>query len=247
MGLIETFEQQGQFLFRWRGQVPLLFVLITIPVGLSERESWVVMSKEKETILLLFSIVFAILGHLFRALAVGRRQVQTSGRNRSHQVASFLNTKDLYSVVRHPLYFGNFLIWVGLTIYFGIFWFAVLVWVFYAWYYERIMFTEEQFLRQKFGQKFTDWSNRVPALFPSFKNYQPSGNQLSWRIILKNEYPGAVSTLSTFWFIALMRYCIVHKSFIPEMSQIYFALFILVFGVTFKLLKKYTGLFYEND
>jgi protein-S-isoprenylcysteine O-methyltransferase Ste14 len=247
MGLIETFEHQGQFLFRWRGQIPLLFVLLAIPIGFLERESWVVMSKEKEIFLLIFSIIFIVIGHLFRALAVGRRQVQTSGRNRSHQVATFLNTKDLYSTVRHPLYFGNFMIWVGLTIYFGIFWFAVFVWVLYAWYYERIMFTEEQFLRQKFGQVFKDWSMRVPAFFPSFKNYQPSGNKLSWRIILKNEYPGAISTLSTFWFISVMRYCTVQKTYIPEMSLIYFALFIFVFGVTFKFLKKYTGLFFEND
>ncbi|MGB8874133.1 MAG: hypothetical protein WCC75_12145, partial [Desulfobaccales bacterium] len=39
----------------------------------------------------------------------------TSGRNTQGQVAETLNTTGIYSLVRNPLYLGNFLIWLGLS------------------------------------------------------------------------------------------------------------------------------------
>ncbi|NLL27934.1 MAG: DUF1295 domain-containing protein [Bacteroidales bacterium] len=42
-----------------------------------------------------------------------------SGKNTEKQIADFLNTKGMYSIVRHPLYLGDFLMWLGLFIYIG--------------------------------------------------------------------------------------------------------------------------------
>ena len=64
---------------------------------------------------------------------------------------STLNTSGLYSVVRHPLYLGNYLMWLGVALFSRTWWAPVIVSLVFWLYYERIMFAEEEFLRRQFG------------------------------------------------------------------------------------------------
>jgi protein-S-isoprenylcysteine O-methyltransferase Ste14 len=247
MALLETFEKQGQFLFRWRGHIPIIFIFLAIPVLYFEMDYFNRITNEINTLLFVIALVFAFLGHFFRALTVGKRHLQSSGRNRSHQVAAQLNTTDMYSITRHPLYFGNFLIWLALVIYLGHLWFGVLVLLSYLWYYEKIMFTEENFLRNKFGQTYLDWSKNVPTFFPKFLNYKSSGKYWSWRIAAKNEYPGLISTMTTFWFITFLKFYVIHHTFLLSKNLLFTAGLIFLFGVLNKTLKHYSSIYNEDD
>ena len=98
--------------------------------------------------------ILSTLGLALRAAVVGRTPHRTSGRNTLEQVADSLNTTGMYSLVRHPLYLGNFVGWLGVALFprdpvvlLG----SVLA---YAIYYERIMMAEERFLRGRFGGAF---------------------------------------------------------------------------------------------
>ena len=51
----------------------------------------------------------------------------TSGRNTLGQVAEVLNTSGMYSVVRNPLYLGNFVIWLGLALFIKVWWCILIV------------------------------------------------------------------------------------------------------------------------
>jgi len=56
----------------------------------------------------------SILGETIRIFTVGYAPRNTSGRNTiAGQIADELNTSGIYSLVRHPLYLGNFFIWLG--------------------------------------------------------------------------------------------------------------------------------------
>jgi steroid 5-alpha reductase family enzyme len=150
-------------------------------------------------------------------------------------------------MVRHPLYFGNFLIWLGLAFFLGN-WYLTFIFCLFFWlYYERIMFAEEQFLERKFGSNFLNWSEKVPAFFPDYKQFQASENQFSWRIVLKNEYPGALSTMTSFLFLSILLRTADLKELTFVKTDLYFALFILIFGLTFKFLKRKTKVFHEMD
>ena len=241
MALKETLENQGNFLFRYRGHIPIAFILLAIPFAFLDS------SSTNFSLNLGLSLVFVFVGHLVRARTVGRRELHTSGRNRSQQVASKLNTKGWYSMVRHPLYFGNFLIWLGLAFFLGN-WYLTFIFCLLFWlYYERIMFAEEQFLERKFGSNFLNWSEKVPAFFPDYKQFQASENQFSWRIVLKNEYPGALSTMTSFLFLSILLRTADLKELTFVKTDLYFSLFILIFGLTFKFLKRKTKVFHEMD
>src|SRR4030095_3531295 len=90
------------------------------------------------------------------------------------QVAEQLNTSGIYSVVRHPLYLGNYLMWIGIVLFTKNFEFVIIVSLLYWIYYERIMFAEERFLEKKFGESYLSWSLKVPAFIPALGKFQKS-------------------------------------------------------------------------
>ena len=110
MPLKEDFERAGNKLFRWRSYLPLL-VLPLILISLLSPEIESPIDDFWDGVCLFISIA----GLALRILTVGYAPRGTSGRNTREQKAAELNTKGMYSVVRHPIYLGNFLIWLGMA------------------------------------------------------------------------------------------------------------------------------------
>jgi protein-S-isoprenylcysteine O-methyltransferase Ste14 len=247
MTIKKSLEASGNFLFKYRGHIPLIVFLLSVPVAFFTPYYTYSSYKGLDEIILLVSLFLISFGHFIRALTVGRRSIQTSGRNRSHQVAKVLTKTGWYSLVRHPLYFGNYLIWLGLAIFLSNFWFVIILSLLFWIYYERIMFAEESFLEEKFGDEFTNWASNTPSFFPSFKNYLPNPCSFSWRIVAKNEYPGIISSTTSFLLILILKRSILLGYFSFCDSDALFLLIIVVFGVSCKLLKKFTAVFEQMD
>lgn len=126
-----NFQSLGGFFFRFRGQLPLVFLVILIPLSF-----WIKYPLYPENSMIIVQVISSLLilfGIAIRAWVIAQKNPHTSGRNRHEQVAHSLNTSGLYSVTQHPLYMGSFLIWIGICIRFnnliftvGIFLFSVL-------------------------------------------------------------------------------------------------------------------------
>ena len=116
----------------------------------------------------LICLAVSTLGLLIRIYTVGHTPKNTSGRNTAEgQVADEVNTTGIYSLVRHPLYVGNFFMWLGPAMYAADIWFAISFVMLYWVYYERIMYAEEQFLVGKFGEIYASWAKITPAFILS--------------------------------------------------------------------------------
>lgn len=203
MALRDEFAATGGRLFRWRSYLPLAFLPFFVvalrgyaqtPVDERLGSGW-----DITCVLVSFS------GLVFRAFVVGQTPHRTSGRNTLEQVADVLNTSGMYSVVRHPLYLGNFLSWLGIALFTQSPLTVILAVMAFALYYERIMFAEEAFLRSKFRQDFEAWAERTPAFFPRFAQWRPSPAPLSWRLVLRREYSGMFAIVSTFTALEAIR------------------------------------------
>ncbi len=109
------------------------------------------------------------------------------------------------------------------------------------------MFAEEIFLAKKFGDEFQDWAIKTPSFLPSFKNYIPNNCPFSWRVVMKNEYPGIISSATSFLFILILKRIVLLGYFSFCASDALFLLIIVVFGVSCKLLKKFTAVFEKMD
>jgi len=181
-------------------------------------------------------------GLAVRIIAVGRAPVGTSGRNRREQVANTLTTTGIYSVVRHPLYVGNYLIMFGMALWPHVWWLAVLVSCFFCLYYERIMLAEEAFLRERFGAAFEVWSVATPAFIPRLGGWRPSTVTFCWRTVLKREYNGFIVIAGAFFLFDLIGDSFAEGRF--RIGYTWFAFFIasfLIFAVL-RTLKRRTTL-----
>ena len=115
MALLHSFESDGNWLFKRRGWLPVFLFILAVPVVLMTDYSAI--SDQVKTIVAIFAIGLSFVGQWVRAIAVGTTPKGTSGRNTEEQVAESLNSTGIYSVLRHPLYLGNYLMWIGIVVY----------------------------------------------------------------------------------------------------------------------------------
>lgn len=248
MALQEELESQGLWLFKYRGTLPLL--ILAIGTGLFVRtklnpETFFLEETYYELYYEFFCLLISLVGLAVRVYTVGHTPFNTSGRNTEGQVAETLNTSGSYSMVRHPLYVGNFLMWIGPALLTGNFWFIISFILFYWVYYERIMFAEEQFLRKKFGKVYTDWAASVPAFLPRFSNYIKPGLSFSWKKVLKKEKNGLAAT-----FIIFALFNVLGEKLQDKRDYNYFILagcvVSIVMYLVLKFMKKKTALLDES-
>ncbi len=197
MALREEFAQQGEWLFRRRsfGPVALLPILFfAVPqLGALQTELYRQHVAHADIYILawkFFAIAVAAAGLIVRAMVAGYVPVGTSGRNTTGQQADSLNTSGMYSIVRHPLYLGNFLSQFGVLLYLQVWWFALIGVLGFWLYYERIMMAEEAYLTEKFGPSYLEWAARTPAFFPRFRQWQPPATPFSLRTVFRREQSG---------------------------------------------------------
>ena len=68
--------------------------------------------------------------------------------------------------MRNPLYLGNFFMWFAIVLFINVHWFSVLYIMCFWMYYERIIFAEENFLRNKYGERYIEWTTKTPIFIP---------------------------------------------------------------------------------
>ena len=247
MALQEELESQGNWLFRRRSLLPLIVLFVGIWAQIfTIHTSGILFStvlpywQGYECLCLFISLA----GMVIRMYTVGHTPVSTFGRNTAKQVADSLNTTGIYSVVRHPLYLVNFLMWLDIALLTCNIGFTVAFVLGYWIYYERIMYAEEQFLRRKFGDVYLNWAERTPAFFPRFRQFTPSDLPFSWKKVVKKEKNGVFALFLLFsLFDFIVAWQITSVSANPGLCAM-----TLVSGIGYlvlKYIKKHTRLLNE--
>jgi len=203
MALREELRQQGNFLFKNRSYLPILIILPGLWVyvmGLADFDDSRTMNWE------LICLGISIFGLIIRMIAVGFSAENTSGRNTNEgQIADDINKTGPYSVVRHPLYLGNYFMWLGIALLTRNFWFIVAFTFLYWLYYERIMYAEEAFLRDKYGDRYDEWASGVPAFIPALGKWTKSNLSFSWIKIIRQEKAGILNLFLVFFVFKLIE------------------------------------------
>ncbi|MBD3240224.1 MAG: DUF1295 domain-containing protein, partial [Chitinivibrionales bacterium] len=237
MPLKEELRAQGNWLFRHRSHLPLL-ILLLLPVAICELDAGRYLFRWLPWWQFL-SLGVSLLGLLVRAVAVAGAARGTSGRNTRGQKADNLNTTGLYACVRHPLYVGNYLLFLGVTLLTGVWWFVIVGSLLYWLYYERIMYAEEEFLRDKYGDSFVQWASRTPAFLPALGRWT-APPAVSVKRVLKNEYTSVLGLAASFAAVDTLIVSLTTEQFAYSL----FAAAVLGVGavqyVVLRVLRKYT-------
>jgi protein-S-isoprenylcysteine O-methyltransferase Ste14 len=147
-----TSARIGRVLFRFRGFVPIPFLLIPLfASGRQTRNGW------------MLGLAFIVVGEISRIVGVAAAGTVTRRRSRDVQR---LVTYGIFSWMRNPLYVGNFLVWIGFAIGSGVHWFVPVAILFFAIEYTYIVRYEEGVLESIFGQEYLDYKARTPRWIP---------------------------------------------------------------------------------
>lgn len=233
-------ESNGNWLFQRRSYLPIVFFAVII---ISLQDYHFPDSKRRLGQLWeVFCLIISLSGLAIRIVTVGYVSDGTSGRNTKRQKASELNTTGMYSLLRHPLYLGNFLIWLGVAIFAGIWWLAIIMILSYWLYYERIIFAEEKFLQRKFGQEYTDWAKKTPIFLPKFNSWKKPARPFVLRMVIKREHHTVLLIILLFFVLEEAESLITTGSL--ELDPMW--LILLAVGsaqyILFRTLKKHTML-----
>lgn len=163
-------------------------------------------------------IALSFVGVIIRCVTVGYVAPGTSGRSTQEMQASALNETGMYSIVRHPLYLGNFLAMLGLTLALCVWWLVLLYGLAFLLYYERIMLAEEVFLRDRFGERYQTWAAHTPAFIPrlGLGGWRAPEGRFSLKRVLRRENSGLFALLVAFAFVeAAMRLAAGRRPVLP--------------------------------
>jgi len=230
--------EEGNLLFRWRSFVPLL-MLIVMCLGLKDF-TYIGGSHKYDLYWEMICLGISFFGLVIRILTIGYIPKGTSGRNTKKQIADTLNTTGIYSVVRNPLYLGNFFIYLGVVMFLHNIYITIIFILFFWNYYERIIMAEEEFLKTKFGNKYIEWAEKTPAFIPNFKLYQKANLEFSLRNVLKREYNGFFGLVVAMFVLEIMGdYHIYHRLLIDDFWRDLMSISFIIW-VILRSLKKYT-------
>lgn len=238
MALRNHLADQGHFLFRWRSYLPVVLGIPLIVAILQMQWPW-----GSHTVHIYWegvSFAVSLLGLAVRIWTIGHTPEGTSGRNTAEQIANSLNTTGIYSIVRHPLYLGNFLIGLGPMMLPMVAWLPAVYCLAFALYYERIMMAEEDFLRKKFGAVYDEWTERTPAFLPNWSLYQPASLPFSLRNVLKREYTAIAQITIAFCLIEVMEHCVVEHQWEIEPFWLGVGIFGVLQYLILRSMKRYT-------
>jgi hypothetical protein len=113
-------------------------------------------------------LALALVGQIWRIYAAGviykNKQLASTGA---------------YSLVRHPLYLGNFLILVGFTLACAHWGVIAVVAAFFLFYYPAAIRYEDAKLEDIFADEWRSWSKDIPAMFPTSFGWR-ANTDASW-------------------------------------------------------------------
>ena len=238
--------QQGGFLFRWRGYLPLILAPLVIFAMFQSGALEAALGNVVEAAWMALSAAVSLLGLAVRAVTIGCAPAGTSGRNAREQRAEQLNTTGIYSVVRNPLYLGNYLMLLGVSLATMVWWLPVIVTLSFILCYERIIFAEEKFLAEKFGSNYQDWTARTPLFVPRLGQWRRPDLKFSPRNVLRREYNGLYALVVSFTLVELGTDLLGEgMSFAEWLDGDFYWVWIFVAGslifLTLRTLKRHTG------
>jgi len=188
----------GNFLFKHRSftPVPLIILVFIIfrPIDLGKNNIKIN----------LVGLLISLLGEIVRVIAVGFAHTGTSGRE-SYLRADRLNISGIYSIVRNPLYIGNFFIFTGLVIVFFNIFAGLSFIIFLILQYYFVILAEENFLKEKYGLEYEVYCQQVKRIIPTFRGYKRNRTPFNLKKVIFKENDSIFNILAMYLLVLFYK------------------------------------------
>ena len=161
----------GGFLFRWRDY---LFPLTMLSLFASVSPAQTVFGSEAlEHAVDIVALLMILSGVLIRLMVIGFVLVRRNGIAKVVH-ADELYTKGMFGLCRNPLYLGNITIYIGAFLLHGAWPVVIGGTALFLFVYYSIIFSEENYLKGRFGEDYATYCNNTPRLLPRLSNWRDS-------------------------------------------------------------------------
>jgi protein-S-isoprenylcysteine O-methyltransferase Ste14 len=198
--------QIGNFFFKYRN---LIFILLYLALFIPSPP---IFSKEAfGTNYYLWPIIIGltitVTGQLIRGVTIGLAYIIRGGKD-GKVYAEDLVTQGIFNHCRNPLYVGNILMLAGVGILSNSLIYLLVFIPFFLFVYQAIVLAEENFLRNKFGEKFNNYCKRVNRWIPGLNGIGKTfkGMHFKWRRWILKEYNTQYVWLTGITLILLFKY-----------------------------------------
>jgi protein-S-isoprenylcysteine O-methyltransferase Ste14 len=175
----------GNFFFQYRnGLFPLIFVLAAIIL----RPSIMFNSPLADRLIGASGMIIVLLGEAVRLVTIGFEYIHRGGKAR-RVYAGRLVQGGVFGLVRNPMYIGNVLIAVGMTMFLrSPLGFVILIPLF-LFLYQALIAAEEAYLSERFGRDYEDYCIKVNRFVPRVHRIVQafSGMRFDWRRSVRKD------------------------------------------------------------
>lgn len=196
----------GKFFFRYRNLLfILLYVLLFIPSPKLLNEELLGIHYYYWPIAI--GLIITACGQLIRGFTIGLAYIIRGGRD-GKVYAEDLVTTGIFSHCRNPLYLGNILMLLGVGILANSLIFVLVVMPVFIFIYQAIVLAEEEFLKNKFGNSFTNYCKQVNRWGPSLHGLSNTFQSMKfkWKKWFIKEYNTQYIWLTGITLILVFRY-----------------------------------------
>ena len=231
----------GNLFFRYRSYIPIPIIFLAFYFY------YISPINKINPSILNYCLSISLTGLLIRVLVVGYSFDKTSGRNTKSQLASKINKTGIYSLIRHPLYIGNFLIWLGASLITNNLYFVLFSIFFYWLIYIPIILAEEDYLTKKFKNEYKLYSLNVPAIIPNFKKWIKPELNFNLRKVLLNEKNGLLGIFTIFYFFKVLDLYKKNESLFQLDKILLLFVFSLLFYFLIKIYQKINKFYLDTS
>ncbi len=178
----------GNFFFKYRNFLfPIFALTIFIPSPILFQEG--IFGSNYYMIPLILGLTIAFSGQVIRAATIGLKYIKRGGKDKK-VYAEDLVTQGIFEHCRNPLYVGNIMMLTGVGIISNSLIFMLIVVPVFCFIYQAIVLAEENYLRNKFGAQYDQYSQRVNRWMPNFVGLSQTFKSMKfdWDRYLRNEY-----------------------------------------------------------
>ncbi|MDF2193186.1 isoprenylcysteine carboxylmethyltransferase family protein [Paraflavitalea sp. CAU 1676] len=196
----------GNFFFRYRNLLFIfLYLLLFIPSPPIFAEA--ALGGRYYYWPITIGLLVTLAGQVIRGATIGLAYIIRGGKD-GRVYAESLVTTGIFSHCRNPLYLGNILMLLGVGILSNSLIYVAIVIPFFLFIYQAIVLAEENFLKNKFGDAFNNYCQRVNRWIPSLVGIVATFRSMRfyWKRWLIKEYNTQFIWLSGITLILLFRY-----------------------------------------
>lgn len=178
----------GNFFFQYRNYLFIfLYLLLFLPSP--ELFSADVFGPDYYLIPLIGGLLITFSGEILRGMTIGLAYIIRGGKDKK-VYAETLVTEGLFNHCRNPLYVGNILMLAGVGVLSNSMIYVLVVIPLFLFIYQAIVLAEENFLRNKFGRQFDEYTTRVNRWLINFNGLGTTLNSMefNYRRWLIKEY-----------------------------------------------------------